>query len=166
MIIGFLVVIPWLATGYIPSVSKNGHSEIANYFLFPLVGVLISVTYVAYVAKRETARHYSSHGESPRDTQASLNMDSTGTRTEKKRSQKEKLYEVMHTEHLREAFERFMVQEFCVENVSFIIAVENFEKEAVKPQDTNSQKQLKILAEDVYARLCNVDSKLCVNISF
>jgi hypothetical protein len=160
---------PWLITGYIPSIAQKSQSEFTLAFIFPFVGILISVTYVAYVAMRER-EHQSEHTKTHTDLRTSSELNSSPAEVKsaekKRRSQKEHLYEVMHNEHLREAFEKFMVQEFCIENVYFLGAVEEFEKEAAKPQDEASSKQLKIMAEKIYERYCNVDSKLCVNISF
>jgi hypothetical protein len=170
MIIVAFIVVPWLALGYIPSISQNVHSDIGYYFLFPLLGIVISGTNVAFAAKRES-EHQSTHNETRSPSigaSSEIGSEERGNaRPEKKhRTQKQHLHDVMHNEVLREAFEKFMVQEFCVENVYFLFAVENFERQAAMPQDDSSSKQLRILAQDIFHRFCDLDSKLCVNISF
>jgi hypothetical protein len=58
-----------------------------------------------------------------------------------------------------------MVQQFCVENVYFLLAVEDFESKVAMPQHEKSSKNLRTQAQDLYYRFCDVNSNLCVNIS-
>jgi hypothetical protein len=170
MVILGVIVIPWLATSYIPSISAYSQSDVAYYIVFPIMEIFISAINVALVAKREKERqNHVTSSPGPSDETNSKQMDTivSANQNEKKRkADKERLYEIMHNEVTKGAFEKFMVQEFSVENIYFLLAVENFERHAALPHDESTSKKLRSLAQDIWDRFCDANSNLSVNISF
>eukprot|EP00475_Leptophrys_vorax_P033041 TRINITY_DN5163_c0_g1_i1.p1 TRINITY_DN5163_c0_g1~~TRINITY_DN5163_c0_g1_i1.p1 ORF type:complete len:471 (-),score=82.41 TRINITY_DN5163_c0_g1_i1:131-1543(-) len=58
-------------------------------------------------------------------------------------------------------FEKFMIQEFAVENVYFLKSVDKFKGTA----DSMTQEELLSSAQTVCARFCDENSELCINLS-
>eukprot|EP00475_Leptophrys_vorax_P004040 TRINITY_DN1238_c0_g1_i1.p1 TRINITY_DN1238_c0_g1~~TRINITY_DN1238_c0_g1_i1.p1 ORF type:complete len:487 (-),score=95.32 TRINITY_DN1238_c0_g1_i1:888-2348(-) len=180
----------WVTASWISPQVKDSQPDIAFYVVIPLAEVLISMLRVVKLVRDESrstrrlTRAESSQGGKPQTSTsvpvspvAATHADSAANSTvlttsssgntpaQKKPGRKthhDRLTEVLSDPLLTSAFEQFMVQEFAIENLYFLKAVEKFEMMC----STNSRDELlQENAKVIYSRFCAEKAKLAVNIS-
>eukprot|EP00475_Leptophrys_vorax_P019614 TRINITY_DN26881_c0_g1_i1.p1 TRINITY_DN26881_c0_g1~~TRINITY_DN26881_c0_g1_i1.p1 ORF type:complete len:414 (-),score=99.89 TRINITY_DN26881_c0_g1_i1:50-1186(-) len=162
--VGFLV---YAVCWSIPNMDKRLTNIIIQFFI-PFVVVNVSFVKVVYLVQRESlggSSHEvppSSFSRSPSSEEAEPGNKSAA-KTKVKDNKIQKLTDIMDDIDMLPVFEQFMIHEFAVENVYFLKAVKKFKSKA---QDAEvSSEQLLQIAQSVFDRFCDENSKLAVNLS-
>jgi hypothetical protein len=161
------LILPWIIAAAISSEVRQSQPDLAFYFVFPMVMMYLGMTNVAWLAFKNSKRFswYSkskskSKGKASKSSGRQISRSSLNCKTNE-----QKIKELLQDHVLRDLFEQFLIQEFSIENVYFLLAVEKYEECAAKPVAPSNRKDIQEQAKEIYERFCKHDSKLLVNLS-